>query len=105
MFDAVSGVIGGSPTVLYDLTFCSNASGESGLSWEGTQDFHLSVTQLYYPPESSPEFALGNYAAGDDIITLAVVREASTWGMMLAGFAGLAFAGWRKAKGPAAIAA
>ena len=33
------------------------------------------------------------------------VPEASTWAMMLAGFAGLAFAGYRKAKGAAHFAA
>jgi hypothetical protein len=33
------------------------------------------------------------------------IPEASTWAMMLAGFAGLAFAGYRKTKGAAHFAA
>jgi PEP-CTERM motif-containing protein len=34
---------------------------------------------------------------------MAAVPEASTWAMMVLGFAGLGFAGWRKATGPRAV--
>ena len=46
-------------------------------------------------------------AFGPDIggVSIATVPEASTWAMMLAGFAGLAFAAYRKTKGAAHFAA
>ncbi len=37
--------------------------------------------------------------------SLSGVPEASTWALMLVGFAGLGYAGYRKARGPAALAA
>jgi hypothetical protein len=38
-------------------------------------------------------------------LTVAGVPEPSTWAMLMLGFAGLGFAGWRKVKGAAAFAA
>jgi hypothetical protein len=66
--------------------------------------------QLYSGPESSPTFILGstiayNYASGNtDNISITSVPEASTWVMMLAGFAALGFANYRRNRG-AALAA
>jgi hypothetical protein len=37
--------------------------------------------------------------------TIAAVPEPSTWAMLFAGFAGLAFVGWRRAREGAAAAA
>jgi hypothetical protein len=66
--------------------------------------------QLYSGPESSPTFILGstsayNYASGNtDTIRITSVPEASTWVLMLAGFAALGFAGYRRNKGVALAA-
>jgi hypothetical protein len=51
----------------------------------------------------------GNHPDADVAVAVEVVSlsapESSTWAMMLLGFAGLGFAGYRKAKGAAAVAA
>jgi hypothetical protein len=56
--------------------------------------------QVYSGPESSPVFAPGSFSAADinenmGTLTFTAVPEPSTWAMMLLGFAGLGFAGWR----------
>jgi hypothetical protein len=50
---------------------------------------------------------IGSIGSGDfDFIAESSIPEPSTWGMMLLGFAGLGFAGYRKAKsGRAALPA
>ena len=47
---------------------------------------------------SSPEFAMMEFIGYNGSATAPTVPEPSTWAMMLLGFAGLGFAGYRKAK-------
>jgi len=61
--------------------------------------------QLYTGPESSPTFVTGTYSMynGDtgntDSVTLSAAPEPATWALMGLSFAGLAFAGFRRANG------
>jgi hypothetical protein len=64
-------LIGTGPTVL------------NGLSGE----IHVGYWDSYYPDNS-----------GAQTLSIGVVPEASTWAMMLAGFAGLGFAGYRSSR-------
>jgi hypothetical protein len=60
--------------------------------------------QVYSGPESAPVFAPGVFAGADQTnglsgtLTVTSVPEASTWAMMLLGFAGLGFAGYRTSR-------
>jgi hypothetical protein len=68
--------------------------------------------QVYSGPESSPVFAPGSFILGDlngigagrGTLTFTAVPEPSTWAMMLLGFAGLAFAGYRASRRTTALA-
>ncbi len=67
--------------------------------------------QVYSGPEGAPVFAPGVFA-GTDVtnglsgsLTVTAVPEASTWAMMLIGFAGLGFAGHRTARKATPVAA
>ena len=58
--------------------------------------------QLYKGPENSPTFLPGVYSGvpnlltgGTDTVSVVIVPEASTWSMMIAGFACLSLVGWR----------
>jgi hypothetical protein len=114
---SVSAVIGGSRVTLPTLDFYSAELGGGGFFAKGF--FNFSGPQFYTGPESSPTFIvpgvhLGLYNAatnktdtvrvelvmgGDppDPPTLAV-PELSTWAMLLLGFLGLGYAGYRKAR-------
>jgi hypothetical protein len=64
--------------------------------------------QLYTGPESAPTFKIGTFDITDQefdyVLTIGAVPEASTWALMLLGFAGLGFAGYRRAvKAAAAV--
>ncbi len=67
--------------------------------------------QVYSGPESAPAFAPGVFAGTDatnglsGTLTVTAVPEASTWAMMLVGFAGLGFAGTRTSRKAASVAA
>ncbi len=58
-------------------------------------------TQVYSGSEASPVFSIGTQTGfratpgSDATLTFSAVPEASTWVMMLLGFAGLGFAGYR----------
>ena len=65
-----------------------------------------------YPGRPSPSEPGHMYVSGvstpgdtDDYFTATFVPEPSTWAMMLLGFAGLGYLGYRSRKRPAAIAA
>jgi hypothetical protein len=98
-FYSVAATIEGSPSDLFGLDFY-NASNEGGLLDQSY--YSLTGAQLYTGPEDSPMFQLGVYSMNNDltgntdIVTLTAVPEISTWGMILAGFAGLGFAGLRR---------
>jgi hypothetical protein len=56
----------------------------------------------YIAPAVTNTFGLDGVNSGNGFVTIDAVSpgvpEASTWAMMLAGFAGLGYAGWRKAR-------
>jgi hypothetical protein len=67
--------------------------------------------QVYSGPESSPVFAPGSFTLFESFstnnpgtLTFTAVPEPSTWAMMLLGFAGLAFAGYRASRRTTALA-
>jgi hypothetical protein len=70
--------------------------------------FPVPASQQYTGPESAPVFGPGTYS-GTEYVTgatdvtlkisaISVVPELSTWAMMVLGFAGLGFAGYRRNK-------
>jgi hypothetical protein len=68
--------------------------------------------QIYTGPEDAPIFSPGRYSilteGSEDVsfvVVTAAVPEASTWAMMLIGFAGLGYAAVRRKSAPRAIAA
>jgi hypothetical protein len=95
-------VTNGNPSGLSVVFFF--AAGGGG----GFQDNHNLVNafgdQVYSGPESSPVFAPGSFTLGDSntfnvgTLTFTAVPEPSTWTMMLLGFAGIGFAGYRRAR-------
>ena len=68
--------------------------------------------KIYTGPEDAPIFSPGRYIVqlegSEDlsfVVVTAAVPEASTWAMMLIGFAGLGYAGYRTSRKSAALAA
>ena len=79
----------------------------SGMFYTPGNVFIVDGPQMYTGSESAPIFAPGTYTGQDGwygsaaqvtvaALTSAPAPEASTWGMMLLGFAGLTFAAYRK---------
>jgi PEP-CTERM motif len=72
------------------------------VSWETT--YHPLVPPIIEPVvgASSPVDPIG--LPGGDVppVGASAVPEPSTWAMLLIGFAGLGYAGWRRSKGPIA---
>jgi hypothetical protein len=119
-FPSVLLTVGGAPPTSVSLTFWSEELG-GGFSG-GLFDF-TNVQPFYSGPESSPTFAtqaypgLLNTSTGKtDTVTVTElstappppalsVPEPSTWAMLLLGFVGLSYAGYRKARTRTAPAA
>jgi hypothetical protein len=61
------------------------------------------TTPFFSGQPSTPTFNLGTFGTGNQTLTItdisAAVPEASTWAMMLLGFVGLGFMGYRKKAG------
>lgn len=78
-----------------------------------TGDYVINVVsdQAYSGGEFNPSFAVGVFpgtdytTGGSATITIRAVPEASTWALMLLGFAGLGLAGYRASRKGAAVAA
>jgi hypothetical protein len=99
---------------VYGLTFYTSAEeggfedtlGLDGVS--GPDVFLLSGPQLFTGSTSDPHFAPGVYSVlsegvYQDTVTLTAVPEPSTWSMLLLGFSGLGFAGYRARKNVAVM--
>ncbi len=91
-------------------TFTVNTEGPT------LETFNWDVNEVYFHSfggtgVGGEEFALDNLTTmpitqpSTAFQSLSGVPEASTWALMLAGFAGLGYAGYRKARGTAALAA
>jgi hypothetical protein len=64
---------------------------------------------LFSGSTAAPIFAPGSYTLTDDsgqsgTLTFSAIPEPSTWAMMLSGFAGLGYAGWRARRKTARLA-
>jgi len=75
-----------------------------------TEDWDIEIWPKSYPPypgEPAPMYLAGVSTPGetDNYFTATFVPEPSTWAMMLVGFAGLGYLGYRSRKRPAALAA
>jgi hypothetical protein len=81
------------------VTFFADGGGSGGLRVGGYEFIY--GPQMYVPPENSPTLLAGVFeqAGPFGLATVAVfaLPEPSTWAMMLFGFAGLAYAGYRRA--------
>ena len=120
---SVPAVIEGTSTTLADLTFFAGGI-EGGGGFAGDNVLSFSGPQLYKGPESRPTFVPGTYtviAFGGETDTLTIapiisnpsgppnppplsVPEPSTWAMLLLGFVGLSYAGYRKVRTRTAFA-
>jgi PEP-CTERM motif-containing protein len=80
--------------------------GYSGSSLSGSSTFdNVTIASLGLTP-GRYVYTWGSGADADSLtVNVAAVPEPSTWAMMLLGFAGLGFAGYRKSRRPAASAA
>jgi PEP-CTERM motif len=95
----------------------SFTNGIQGTSWSGTSNSFAGPVTFFLAGITTADFlsnsagfmgaidALGPAGTGEiaGAGTLSSVPEPSTWAMMLIGFAGLAYAGLRKAKGARAL--
>jgi hypothetical protein len=104
-FDDVSGTEDGSP-VGFDVIFFVPTLGDGNLHIGFNSPYF--GDQLYTGSEKTPTFKIGSFAITDDefdyTLTISAVPEPSTWGLMLLGFAGLGFAGYRRSvKAAAAV--
>ena len=95
-------------------TFTVNSTGPTleTLNWDvNSVTFHsFGGTDAGYGANGN-QFVLDNLTTmpitqpSTDFNSFSAIPEASTWALMLVGFAGLGYAGYRKARGPAALAA
>jgi hypothetical protein len=98
-FDTVDGTFNGTTRVFSGGATFWNPDQDNG-------DLHLDFFSpffgdiLYMGSESSPTFKTGTFDISDGefsyVLTIGSVPELSTWGLMLLGFAGLGFAGYRR---------
>jgi hypothetical protein len=112
-FPSVSVTVGELPATPASVTFWNLGLGGGFV----TDGFVFTNTQQFYSgPESSPTFLIGVYHLTNgfggirDTVTVVdppspAVPELSTWAMLLLGFVGLSYAGYKKAKTRMTLAA
>ena len=98
----------------------TTAAGTASITHDDGASVYQGASALYSWPTQTPAvtgtFAIGagpftidyieaNGSPSDLVFNVASVPEPSTWAMMVLGFAGLAFAGYRRPKGSAAVSA
>ena len=77
-----------------DVTFASQTGGF--LIEVSSNDILDHGPRIYTGTEVNPIFSPGVFVLVSGTLTVTAVPEPSTWAMMLAGFAGLAYAGHRR---------
>jgi hypothetical protein len=105
-FNSVDGTFDGTPTVFGGATFWNPAHGDGDLHLDSFSPYFGDM--LYTGLESSPTFKTGSFDISDGefgyTLTIESAPEPSTWALMLLGFAGLGFAGYRRSvKAAAAV--
>ena len=75
------------PTLSFDLTL-ADPFAEGQFTWSGPPVSGFTLTPVAFP----------QFIAFDNLTVSAAIPEPSTWAMMLLGFAGLGFAGYRRAR-------
>jgi hypothetical protein len=97
-FFNVTATFDGSKTELDEVDFLNTSSNALDLIPDSFGSFF--GDQLYTGLESAPTFKIGSFDIGtgemDYTLTIESVPEPSTWALMLLGFAGLGFAGYRR---------
>jgi hypothetical protein len=105
-FNSVDGTFDGTPTVFDGATFWNPDQDTGDLHLDFLSPFFGDI--LYTGLESSPTFKTGSFDISggefDYTLTIGAAPELSTWGLMLLGFAGLGFAGYRRSVKAAAAA-
>jgi PEP-CTERM motif len=77
------------------VTFYQALGGLGGFSTFGG-DYLPDGPLMFYGPVNAPYIPAGGYGDFDITVTVVAAPEPSTWAMMLLGFAGLGFAGYRQ---------
>ena len=97
-FDSVDGTVDGTSTVFDEVIFWNLDQSAGNLHVDDFSPYFGAI--LYTGTESSPTFKTGSFDITDDefdyTLTIGAVPEPSTWGLMLLGFAGLSFVGYRR---------
>ena len=97
-FNSVDGTYDGVPAVFDVATFWNPDQDTGDLHLDDFSPFFGDI--LYTGSESSPTFKTGTFDISDGefgyVLTIAAVPELSTWALMLLGFAGIAFFGYRR---------
>ncbi len=120
---SVSADVRGSPVTLTNLDFFSTEFGSGGFKDDVFFNF-IDPQKFYTGSEGTPTFILGTHTGlfnlvtrKKDTVTVAVfvpdppdppafaAPELSTWAMLLLGFVGLSYAGYRKARTSPTLAA
>jgi hypothetical protein len=85
------------PGAVIGVTFYEALGGLGGFSTFGG-DYLAYGPLMFFGPVTAPYIFPATYATPDLTVTVVVAPEPSTWAMMLLGFAGLGFAGWRASR-------
>jgi PEP-CTERM motif-containing protein len=112
-FNQTPATVGGTAVTLYGLTFYNQVDSYNiEYTVGGSDTFLYGGQQIYAGSEASPMFIPGsftlngvNHVPDEETLTISEVPEPSTWAMMLIGFAGLVYAGFRSTRARGSIAA